>query len=530
MKVIGCLLMVVPVLLSGSDATALVSASDIYRVTMKQELHEAPVSGRLVLFLIDDGEESLRQRTPLGAPFYESPQPIASIAVESWSPGEVIEIPGTIPAFTGKRLGTLNDLNGAYRVQVVLDADDTVRSMIEAAGNRMSAVQRIEVESGAADIVELELISEVRIPTEQSPQELDNLRWVKLRSDLLSDHYGRDVFLRAGVALPNGYDSAEHAKKRWPVVFITPGFGGRHFDAVNYASMLKFSLPEFAPQAIFIMLDPDAPLGHHGFVDSPNNGPRGTSLVKELIPYLKSAFRITEHREGRLLYGHSSGAWTSLWLQLNWPDEFGGCWVSAPDPIDFRHFQLTDLYRDRNLFHNADGEATASHRAVGYFNESTVTMTVQQEVAMEYAIDPTGRSGEQWDAWEAMFSPRDMETGLPRPMFDSLTGEIHRDVVLDHWRQFDITRMVIEDWPRFGDIVRRRVRIACGLQDSFYLNEAVLSFQREVEAMLEAEGTDWDGGWVWLVNNATHNNIVEMSTHRIHSEMIQHLQTHGLSD
>src|SRR5690606_22377002 len=145
----------------------------------------------------------------------------------------------------------------------------------EAPANRMSAVQRIEVERGAADVIELALISEVRVPTEQSPQELDNLRWVRVRSDLLSAHYGREVFLRAGVALPNGYDSSENAKKRWPVVFITPGFGGRHFDAVNYASMLKFALPEFAPQAIFIMLDPDAPLGHHGFVDSPNNGPRG---------------------------------------------------------------------------------------------------------------------------------------------------------------------------------------------------------------------------------------------------------------
>src|SRR5690606_11360308 len=94
MRVIGGLVMGVVILLSGSDATALVSASDIYRITMKQALHETPVSGRLVLFLIDDREVLLRQRTPLGAPFFESPQPIASIAVESWEPGEVVEIPG----------------------------------------------------------------------------------------------------------------------------------------------------------------------------------------------------------------------------------------------------------------------------------------------------------------------------------------------------------------------------------------------------------------------------------------------------
>lgn len=507
-----------------------VRADDVVRFSMAEGLRETPATGRIVLFFIRDDDERLRNDAPIDGPFFESPQPIASVAVSMWRPDATIDMPGDTVASTGRALGVLNDLDGVFRVQAVLDVDETVRSMLEAGENLVTDIETVTLRRGADDSITLRFTRHVEPPVVVSPRQLDNLHWVDFKSDLLSEHYGREVVMHAGVGLPNGYNDPRHRDKRWPVVFVIPGFGGRHFDAVNYAAMLKFALPEFAPQAIFIMLDPDAPLGHHGFVDSPNLGPRGTALVTELIPHLKSRFRITDKVEGRLLYGHSSGAWTSLWLQLNWPDEFGGCWVSAPDPIDFRFFQMTDLYRDANMFVDAEGNETPSHRDVGYFNESTVTMTVRQENAMEFAIDPTGRSGQQWDAWEAMFGPKDPGTGAPVPMFDPRTGAIDRDVVAKHWANFDITRMVLSDWKKYGDIVRKRIRIACGLQDSYYLNRAVESFQREVEAKMQADGDAWDGGWVWMVNNATHNNIVEMSTLRIHTEMIEHLRAHGLGE
>ncbi len=36
--------------------------------------------------------------------------------------------------------------------------------------------------------------------------------------------------------------------------------------------------------------------------------------------------------------GHSSGGWSSLWLQIEHPEVFGGVWSLAPDPVDFRDF------------------------------------------------------------------------------------------------------------------------------------------------------------------------------------------------
>jgi len=39
-----------------------------------------------------------------------------------------------------------------------------------------------------------------------------------------------------------------------------------------------------------------------------------------------------------------------LSLQLKYPDFFGGAWVYNPDPIDFRRYQLVNIYEDENAF------------------------------------------------------------------------------------------------------------------------------------------------------------------------------------
>lgn len=501
--------------------------SDLYRITLHAEAREAPATGRVILYFIRDDARILESDEPAHGPFYESPQPIASVAVIDLQPGGVIDIPGSTLAFTGGTLGTLDDLHGSYRVQAVLDADETMRSPLDGPGNVLSVTQRVRLTKGQRDQVTITLSE--RVEPEQPPaHRLDNLYWIEFKSELLSAFYGRDVHHRAGVALPNGYDDPAQSERTWGTVYITPGFGGRHFSAVNYAAMLKMDDLEFTPQAVFILLDPDSPLGHHGFTDSPNHGPRGTALVTELIPHLERTFRLSPQREARLLYGHSSGGWTSLWLQLNWPLIFGGCWASAPDPIDFRHFQLSNLYEDENLYTDADGREVPSYREVDALGRSTVRMTTREENFMEHALHPLGGSGEQWDAWNAMFSPRDDAARLPATLVDRRTGRINNELVRRHWEAFDITRKVIREWNRLGPVVRQDVRIACGEYDSFYLERAVRSFEKEVTTLMETNGETWRGGYVWHVRYATHGNVVDLSTQRIHREMIEHLRMHNL--
>src|SRR3546814_18622526 len=40
----------------------------------------------------------------------------------------------------------------------------------------------------------------------------------------------------------------------------------------------------------------------------------------------------------------------SLAMQLHYPDLFGGAWVFNPDPVDFTRYQLTDIYKEDNMF------------------------------------------------------------------------------------------------------------------------------------------------------------------------------------
>src|SRR3546814_21132623 len=68
------------------------------------------------------------------------------------------------------------------------------------------------------------------------------------------------------------------------------------------------------------------------------------------MPYLEKTFRLVDQPYGRIAEGASTGGWEALALQLHYPDLFGGAWVFNPDPIDFTRYQLTDIYKEDNMF------------------------------------------------------------------------------------------------------------------------------------------------------------------------------------
>jgi hypothetical protein len=494
-------------------------APDAWVVTLDESVAEEPLTGRLILFFITERGRRWGRRAPMSGPFFSNPQPIASMSVEGWSPGDSVAFDGSAVVFPG----ALDDLEGPVRVQALLDRDQTERSHDEGPGNLFSEPMNVRLDPAVSDRTELRLTR--RIEPRPLPAETAHLKWVELRSEQLSSFYGRDVAHRAGVALPKGY--GDDPERRWPAIYVIPGYGGTHRGAVTYATVHATPGSEaVAPQAVYVVLDPESPLGHHGFVDSPNHGPRGTALVTELLPALETRFRLAPRPEARIVTGHSSGAWSSLWLQLNHPRTFGACWASAPDPVDFRAFQRTNLYEDENLFRDAAGRATPSYREQVDFDREVVRMTVRDEVHMERAIDPHGRSGQQWDAWEAMFSPRDPATGLPRPLVDDVTGRIDREVAR-HWSRFDIRRTLAENWERDGAVFTGRVRLACGTLDSFYLDRAVGLLAAQIE---ERGGHRGGPGYIRLVDGATHGNLTSRIFADWNEEMRAHLREHGLHE
>ena len=94
---------------------------------------------------------------------------------------------------------------------------------------------------------------------------------------------------------------------------------------------------------VHVFLDASFTTGHHVFADSVNNGPWGRALTEEFIPHLEKQFRLIPKTSARFLTGHSSGGWSTMWLEVNYPDVFGGTWSTSPDPVDLHSFTGIDV-------------------------------------------------------------------------------------------------------------------------------------------------------------------------------------------
>jgi len=485
-----------------------------------------PRSGRVILFFLRDDARAA-EREPMDGPFFERLQPIASVSLEGVSDDLLVIDDRNATVFGGP----LDLLDGAWRVQAVLDQDFTERGF-RGPGNRASEPTAIDRAPDSAEETVLEL---TRTIADESPPAHPKVEWIERRSALLSAHFRREVVMRAGIVRPFGYDDLSFPRRMWPTVYVVPGFGGtREMAAQQADGLASRSARDAVPQAVWVFLDAETPWGHHGFCDSETNGPVGRALVEEFIPFLEERMRLVAKPEARLVTGHSSGGWTAIHLALAYPDTFGACFASAPGPVDFTAFQRTDLYRDKSFFTGKDGAETPSYRGILGPNDDRVFMTVRDEMATERALDPDGRSGQQWDAWEAMWSPFDPARNAPRPICDPETGDIDL-VVAEEWTRHDIARRVERDGGRTARLVAERVRLLCGTRDSFYLNEAVARLKAKVEAWQAREraagrAAPAGPGFIELVEGHDHGSITPLARIRFHQEMLAHLRAHGLAD
>jgi S-formylglutathione hydrolase FrmB len=211
-----------------------------------------------------------------------------------------------------------------------------------------------------------------------------------------------------------------------------------------------------------VILDPDCPLGHHAFADSENNGPWGKSLIEEVIPAIEGHYRCIPQSNARFLTGHSSGGWSSLWLQVNYPDVFGGVWSTAPDPVDFRSFHNLNIYDpNTNVFRDENGAARLLERAL------PKKFFYQDFSSKEVVIGPGGQLG----SFEAVFSPAE-GYGQPKKLWNRQSGKITAEVV-NAWKKYDIGLIIQNRWSTIGPKLKAKIHIYVGDQDLFYLDKPV---------------------------------------------------------
>jgi len=472
--------------LAGS-ATA--RASVAFEVTLDPAVAPQAVSGRLLVFL---SQRPFQE--PRDGPNWFAPEPFFGIDVKDFQPGSARRVTDGAAGFPD-RLSKLPP--GRYHAQALLGHNPDFLGQSRAPGNVFSSVVEVDVSAGPVQSVALTLDQIV------PPKKFPDVKWVKqvsVKSALLSQFLKRDVLQEAAVTLPAGYD--EHPERRYPVIYEVTGFGGSYWDALH-----QRAAPQAAPgeaEFIRVLLDGQCEWGHHVYADSATNGPRGRALVEELIPEIDRRFRTVASPAGRLLAGHSSGGWSSLWLQVSHPEFFGGVWSSAPDPVDFRDFQQVDLYANPplSLYFDEQGKPRPIARIGG--------KAVLFYPSFGKMDDVLGRGG-QLRSFEAVFSPLDAD-GLPRKLWDRTTGRIDPEVA-KAWEKYDIRLQLERNWKMLEPLLRGKLHITVGTLDTFYLDGAVLRLADALKRL----GSDAE---ITIVPGADHGTILTADYfHKVRRQM-----------
>lgn len=435
-------------------------------------------SGRLFIVLGPRGGPEPRLR--LGQTDDNAPLALAR-DLDGLQPGESARLDRNAFTYPPDRFERLPP--GDYQAQAVLDLSRDLRSP-NAPGNRFSAPRIVSLTQGA--VVRFELTE--CVPPQALPADTDRIRFVEVPSPLLSAFHGRPIKLRAGVLLPRDFD--RDAPRPYPLRVEIGGFGARATalarKARPFTEFRRAWDADDAPRMVLLHLDGAGPLGDPYQVNSANHGPYGDAITRELVPAIEERF----HCGGpgrRVLTGGSTGGWVALALQVFYPDFFNGAWAFCPDPVDFRSFQLVNIYEDANAYLAADGKDRPSARDP---RTGATLFTIRHECGMENVLGAGGSyalSGQQWGSWNATFSPRGAD-GQPRTIWDARTGAIDKSVA-EHWRKYDLRQVLEANWPVLGPKLRGKLHIWVGEADDYFLNEAV----HRLDAFLSRADPPYEG-------------------------------------
>jgi len=372
-------------------------------------------------------------------------------------------------------------------------------------GNPYNKAQKIHFDPKSQETIKLTL--DQTIPaiagTDRDPEVLAEkslaakwLKYMRFKSDVLSKFWGRDVYLGAWILLPDGFD--EHPDAKYPVIVYQDHFAaGFRFlnlrqippDPKSPGYTREKSSYEFfqdwtsgrLPRVMIIYVQNANPYYDDSYdVDSANVGPYGTAINDELIPAIEKKYRGIGQGWARATYGGSTGGWEAFATQVFYPDMYNGAYVACPDPVDFHAYQGTDLYDDTNAFVRK-GDFGEIPIAADRKPDGSILALTGPEYAFEYVLGTHGRSTEQWDIWQAVFSPAG-DDGYPAEAVDPLTGAIDKKVVAYWHDHYDLTAIIKRDWATLGPKLEGKLHFTVGDGDTYFLNNAVHLLEDELDA------------------------------------------------
>ncbi len=519
-------------------------ANTVVSVSISDALEDPPGDGRLMLLLADNNDREPRFQINAGL----NAQPIFGKNVTGMKPGEIQRFDETVFGFPYSSLtelppgdywlqGLLHvyetfNLSTGHTVQLPMDNGEG-QQWNRSPGNLYSKPVKITIPENGT--VSFEVVLDQVIPEIPEPEDSEWIKHIRIKSEKLSEFWGRDMYLGAHILLPKGFN--DHPEARYPLMVFhghfPSDFGGfrttppdedlepeysARFDVEGYNIIQqqeaydfyqRWNEPDF-PRFLIIEIQHPTPYYDDSYaVNSASQGPYGDAITYELIPYIEKEFRGIGEGWSRFLYGGSTGGWEALAVQVKYPEEYNGCFAACPDPIDFRAYCLTDIYEDKNAYYynsNHKELEVPAHR--DYLGQ--IQTTVREYNHLELVLGDKSRSGQQWDIWEATYSPQGPD-GYPQRLWDKYSGEINPEVA-EYWKEnYDLRYILERDWDKLGEQLRGKIHIYCGDMDNYYLNNAVYL----MEDFLESTTDPYYEGEVLYGDRAEHcwNGDPELPNH-----------------
>ena len=486
-----------------------------FRVSFPKETSEKSLDGRVLLMISNNDDREPRFQINDGP----DTQLIFGLDVNGLEPGAEAVIDKNVFGYPLKSIAKIPA--GEYWVQALLHEYETFhrsdgyeiklpmdrgegQHWNRAPGNLYSTPQKVFVDPKSDQPIRI--LMDQQIPPIPPPKDTKYIKHIKIQSKLLTEFWGRPMQLGACILLPHGFD--ENPEARYPLVVFhghfPSTFGGfretppdpdlkpeysARFDWEGYNITQQEYAYKFyqhwiapnTPRMIIIEVQHANPYYDDSYaVNSANLGPYGDAINYELIAHIEKTYRGIGEGWARFTYGGSTGGWEALAVQVFYPDFFNGCFAACPDPIDFRAYTLVNIYEDQNAYYLQEQwkrtPRPGRRNWLGY-----VSCTLEQSNHRELVLGTHSRSGDQWDIWEAVYSPAG-EDGYPRRIWDKRTGEIDHEVA-QYWKEnYDLRYILERDWKTLGPKLEGKIHVYCGDMDNYYLNNAVYLMEEFLES------------------------------------------------
>ena len=511
----GIISLIINIILSAQSDIHQKNVKLKFALSFNESESSETLDGRLLLMISADSTDEPRFQINDN----ENTQLIYGINVEKIKPGDKMFIDASVFGYPLRSIGEIPA--GNYWIQGLLNkyesfhlSDGRVLSLPpdkgegqqwnKKPGNLYSEPKKVYIDPSAEQTINVLLDKE--IPPMKKQVNTKYLKFVKIKSKMLSEWWGRPVYIGAKVLLPWGFE--DHPDAKYPIVifhghFSAEFFGWRktppnpelepeyseRFDVPAYNKIKEeysykfykdWTGPDF-PRMILIEIQHANPYYDDSYaVNSVNVGPYGDAINYEFIPYIEKKFRGIGEGWARFLYGGSTGGWEAIATQIFYPDMYNGCYASCPDPIDFRAYTSVNIYENKNAYYiNSRWKKTPVPGTRNYLGK--VKATMEEINHLELVLGTNSRSGQQWDIWEAVYSPVG-DDGYPARIWNKMTGEIDHSVA-EYWKEnYDLRYILERDWKTLGPKLKGKINLYVGEMDNYYLNNSVYLMENFLES------------------------------------------------